>query len=203
MFGASLHIVRPPCFFACDRTRAFVALSCVSFMCEISCNWFLRVWRSWFRLSPCKACRFVAGCRRRFAFHPRHHASSCARFVGPVDALFFCFVLIDFHLVCFSSSNMPLEMVSFPAIAVSPAGSATSFCMQQMAILWLHVNGNRALDPQSDELQLATACMLSALRGDQVSSCCVGISFCNHLFLEPKLLVKGGSYLCLIVPGRL
>lgn len=93
---------------------------------------------------------------------------------------------------------MPLEMVSFPAFGVSPVDRETSFCMRQMAILWLHVNGNRALNPQSDELQLPPACMLSAVRGDEVSSGC-----CNHLFLEPKLLVKGGTYLCLMVPGRL
>ena len=45
--------------------------------------------------------------------------------------------------------------------------------------------------------------MLATLRADQVSHGSVGISFCNQLFLEPKLLVKGGAYLCLIVPGRL
>ena len=54
-----------------------------------------------------------------------------------------------------------------------------------------------------DELKLPGDAALNILRSDQVSNSSFGISFCNSLYLEGKLKVKGGTYLCLLVPGSL
>ena len=93
MFDSVLHVLAPV------RSLLFLVFcGIVLFICETSCSWFLRVWRTRFRCSQCQACRIVAGCRRRSAYHARRHASSCSRFVAPVVALSFCFVLFAFHL---------------------------------------------------------------------------------------------------------
>ena len=45
--------------------------------------------------------------------------------------------------------------------------------------------------------------MLNVLRPDQVSQGVEGVALCNSMNLEPKLQVQGGSYLTLIIPGKL
>ena len=54
-----------------------------------------------------------------------------------------------------------------------------------------------------DELALPVEAMLNVLRPDQVSQGAEGVALCNSMNLEPKLQVQGGSYLALIIPGKL
>ena len=65
----------------------------------------------------------------------------------------------------------------------------------------LERQGVSLLNP--DELDLPGDAALQVLRADQVSNGSQGISFVNAVWLPPKLKVKGGSYLLLILPGRL
>ncbi|CAE7804996.1 unnamed protein product [Symbiodinium sp. CCMP2592] len=55
----------------------------------------------------------------------------------------------------------------------------------------------------ADELKLPGDAAVVTIRADQVSNGAVGFAFCNSVFLQPKLKVKGGSYLCLLIPGVL
>ena len=54
-----------------------------------------------------------------------------------------------------------------------------------------------------EELALPGDAAPQELRASQVSNGAVGYSFCNQVELTPKLSVKGGSYLVLLVPGAL
>lgn len=54
-----------------------------------------------------------------------------------------------------------------------------------------------------DELALPGDLAMEVLRADQVANTAQGIAFVNSLWLEPKLRVQGGGYLCLILPGTL
>ena len=55
----------------------------------------------------------------------------------------------------------------------------------------------------TDELILPENSVGIALRADQVSHDSVGIALCNSTFLQAKLSVRGGKYLCLVTPGIL
>ena len=55
----------------------------------------------------------------------------------------------------------------------------------------------------ADELKLPGDAAVVTIRADQVSNGAVGFAFCNSAFLQPKLKVRGGSYLCLLIPGVL
>ena len=55
----------------------------------------------------------------------------------------------------------------------------------------------------SDELKFPGDAVHAVLRADQVCNGAVGCAFVNQIFLSPKLAVKGGSYLLLIIPGKL
>ena len=55
----------------------------------------------------------------------------------------------------------------------------------------------------ADELSLPGDAVMTQLRADCVCQEANGIAFCNSVYLPGKLQVRGGSYLCLIVPGPL
>ncbi len=62
MADSVLHVIAPV------RSLLLLLLcGIVLSMCEASCSWFFRVWRPRLPRPQCKACRFVAGCRRNFA----------------------------------------------------------------------------------------------------------------------------------------
>ena len=78
----------------------------------------------------------------------------------------------------------------------APAGSVRSkweSTVDQVGVQLLH----------ADELKLPGDAAVATIRSDQVSNGAVGFAFCNSVFLQPKLKVKGGSYLCLLIPGVL
>ena len=52
-----------------------------------------------------------------------------------------------------------------------------------------------------DELKLPGDNSGQILRADQVCNGATGFALCNSIFLQPKLKVRGGSYLLLIIPG--
>ena len=54
-----------------------------------------------------------------------------------------------------------------------------------------------------EELSLPGDAAHQFLRADQVANGAVGYAMCNQLGLTPKLAVRGGSYLVLIIPGEL
>ena len=55
----------------------------------------------------------------------------------------------------------------------------------------------------SDELSLPGDALLRVVWAHQVSNNAEGIALVNSTFLLPKLQVKGGTYLCLILPGKI
>ena len=182
MVDSVLHVIAPV------RSLLFLLLcGIVLSMCEASCNWFFRVWRLWFRRPQCKACRFVAGCSRNFAFRTRRHASSYGRFVGPIVALSFCFFLMAFHLCLLqqqqhAGANGVISYRWCPSrrqrnkFVHTTNGNTMNKCKWESSLESPGVELAHA-----DELQMPSECMLSNLRADQVSHGSVGISFRNQL----------------------
>ena len=152
-------------------------------------------------------CRFVGRCRTK-GVHRQFSTKKCRWLIAVL-----C-VSSPFTFLCI---NAVVQATPMPVL-MKPEAAVSCVSRKRRNRLAHSLNGNTVLSRTKwettqeeqgiqlyapEELQLPGDAAPQALPAYQVKNGAIGYSYCNQVALTPKLKVKGGSYLLLIVPGSM
>ena len=180
--------------------RFVINLCCCIF--SLQCAMTLNAKRKSFK--PPKQCRFVSR-RRLKSVHNWNHRVSRSKWL--VKGLCICspFAMLCIRasvLVTMKHDNMMYKSGSPWMLSNKTRNRLMHYTMERTR--WETTVEKQGIQLNSkDELTLPGDATAQVLRANQVMNGSEGIALCNQIHLAPKLQVRGGRYLLLVIPGTL